>query len=145
MTKPFPYFCTSPTNANSTTRLYTLSKSLTNPARTGVWASPWPLTPIGSATCNTKSTNPPIHTHARAHARTHAQCTLCVPHYFLYIQLLLYRLVPLKEGKMFSVRYELNLYIRWRLILDFIDLGDRGSTVVKVLCYKWEGRWFDPR
>ena len=22
--------------------------------------------------------------------------------------------------------------------------GDRGSTVVKVLCYKLEGRWFDP-
>ena len=22
--------------------------------------------------------------------------------------------------------------------------GDRGSTVVKVLCYNWEGRWFDP-
>jgi hypothetical protein len=25
------------------------------------------------------------------------------------------------------------------------DLGDRCSTVVKVLCYKSEGRWFDPR
>ena len=23
--------------------------------------------------------------------------------------------------------------------------GDRGGTVVKVLCYKSEGRWFDPR
>ena len=23
-------------------------------------------------------------------------------------------------------------------------LGDRGSTVVKVLCYKSEGSWFDP-
>jgi hypothetical protein len=23
--------------------------------------------------------------------------------------------------------------------------GDRGSTVVKVLCYKSEVRWFDPR
>jgi hypothetical protein len=23
--------------------------------------------------------------------------------------------------------------------------GDRGSRVVKVLCYKWEGRWFDRR
>ena len=23
-------------------------------------------------------------------------------------------------------------------------LGDRGSTVFKVLCYKSEGRWFDP-
>jgi len=23
-------------------------------------------------------------------------------------------------------------------------MGDRGGTVVKVLCYKLEGRWFDP-
>ena len=23
-------------------------------------------------------------------------------------------------------------------------IGDRGSTVIKVLCYKSEGRWFDP-
>jgi len=26
---------------------------------------------------------------------------------------------------------------------SYVD-GDRGSTVVKVLCYKSEGRWFDP-
>jgi len=25
-----------------------------------------------------------------------------------------------------------------------ISLRDRGSTVVKVLCYKSEGRWLDP-
>ena len=25
-----------------------------------------------------------------------------------------------------------------------VCIGDRGSTVVKVLCYKSEGRWFDP-
>ena len=25
------------------------------------------------------------------------------------------------------------------------EVGDRGSTVVKALCYKSEGRWFDPR
>ena len=24
-------------------------------------------------------------------------------------------------------------------------VGDRGGTVVKVLCYKSEGRWFDSR
>jgi len=33
------------------------------------------------------------------------------------------------------------------LILDSytkIGVGDRGGTVVKVLCYKSEGRWFDP-
>ena len=27
----------------------------------------------------------------------------------------------------------------------FTNNGDRGGTVVKVLCYKSEGRWFDPR
>jgi len=26
----------------------------------------------------------------------------------------------------------------------FVFSGDRGSTVAKVLCYKSEGRWFDP-
>ena len=35
------------------------------------------------------------------------------------------------------------------LLCNIIELplsyGDRGSTVVKVLCYKSEGRWFDPR
>jgi len=25
-----------------------------------------------------------------------------------------------------------------------VAVGYRGSTVVKVLCYKSEGRWFDP-
>ena len=31
-------------------------------------------------------------------------------------------------------------------ILKYVPLfcGDRGRTVVKVLCYKSEGRWFDP-
>ena len=28
--------------------------------------------------------------------------------------------------------------------MNFIIKGDRGGTVVKVLCYKSEGRWFDP-
>jgi hypothetical protein len=26
-----------------------------------------------------------------------------------------------------------------------ISIGNRGGTVVKVLCYKSEGRWFDSR
>jgi len=30
-----------------------------------------------------------------------------------------------------------------RLDISTLPLGDRGSTVVKVLCYKSEGRWFD--
>ena len=29
-------------------------------------------------------------------------------------------------------------------LLYMLYSGDRGSTVVKVLCYKSEGRWFDP-
>jgi hypothetical protein len=31
------------------------------------------------------------------------------------------------------------------LSMTYIIIGDRGSTVVKVLCYKSEGRWFDPK
>ena len=43
----------------------------------------------------------------------------------------------------------LNLPVRIRdskdqsYMFEIVD-GDRGSTVVKVLCYKLEGRWFDP-
>jgi len=29
--------------------------------------------------------------------------------------------------------------------LFYLNAGVRGSTVVKVLCYKSEGRWFDSR
>jgi hypothetical protein len=31
------------------------------------------------------------------------------------------------------------------IIIIIIICGDRSSTVVMVLCYKSEGRWFDPR
>ena len=31
------------------------------------------------------------------------------------------------------------------LVVRMYSFGDRGSTVVKVLCYKSEGCWFDPR
>ena len=31
-----------------------------------------------------------------------------------------------------------------RILQNRIFTGDRGSTVVKVLFYKSEGRWFDP-
>jgi len=52
---------------------------------------------------------------------------------------------PSNEGALFVI---CELYV-----LNFKDIvfiyvpnkrGDRGSTVVKVLCYKLEGRWFDP-
>ena len=31
-----------------------------------------------------------------------------------------------------------------RILIPSIAQGDRSSTVVKALCYKSEGRWFDP-
>ena len=40
-------------------------------------------------------------------------------------------------------------HVNWYIVPDpknegpTIFQGDRGSTVVKVLCYKSEGRWFD--
>jgi len=34
-----------------------------------------------------------------------------------------------------------QIFIKWD---DLFTVGDRDSTVVKVLCYKSEGRWFDP-
>ena len=37
-------------------------------------------------------------------------------------------------------------YPDWYLLWFFSVIpGDRGSTVVKVLCYKSEGLWFDPK
>jgi hypothetical protein len=32
-----------------------------------------------------------------------------------------------------------------KIMKSYITGVDRGSSVVKVLCYKSEGRWFDPR
>ena len=45
---------------------------------------------------------------------------------------------------------QFNMFINQQITTFFnyatllVELGDRGSTVVKVLCYKTEGRWFDP-
>ena len=30
------------------------------------------------------------------------------------------------------------------IMIIIVGIGDRGGTVVKVLCYKSKGRWFDP-
>ena len=40
-----------------------------------------------------------------------------------------------------------NVFVTRMLIIHYVQVprGDRGDTVVKVLCYKSEGRWFDPR
>ena len=44
-------------------------------------------------------------------------------------------------SKVFNIyQHGLRLYFKLRTVC----YGDRGSTVVKVLCYKSEGRWFDP-
>jgi len=42
---------------------------------------------------------------------------------------------PHKTGK---------IIVLYNLILIFLDSGDGGGTLVKVLCYKSEDRWFDP-
>ena len=40
--------------------------------------------------------------------------------------------------------YILYIYIYIEKERESESLGDRGSAVVKVLCYKSGGRWFDP-
>jgi len=45
------------------------------------------------------------------------------------------------RGLMYRVIQEENAIFWWIIV----SIGDRGSTVVKVLCYKSEGRWFDSR
>jgi hypothetical protein len=38
----------------------------------------------------------------------------------------------------------MGLNVKKKLLRDvYQHTGDRGGTVVKVLCYKSEGRWFD--
>ena len=38
-----------------------------------------------------------------------------------------------------------NTHSEYVIFLFHYNNGDRGGTVVKVLCYKSEGRWFDSR
>jgi len=40
--------------------------------------------------------------------------------------------------------FEQNFPLPVLSVVIYIYSGDRGSTLVKVLCYKSEGRWFDP-
>ena len=37
-----------------------------------------------------------------------------------------------------------DTFIYLKITQYFVKPGDRGNTVFKVLCYKSEGRWFDP-
>ena len=48
----------------------------------------------------------------------------------------------LKNYNVFGFDVLLTAHLSIMLVLN--QLGDRGSTVVKVLCYKSEGCWFDP-
>jgi len=36
------------------------------------------------------------------------------------------------------------MYVKWVIINFFLGGGGGDGTVFKVLCYKLEGRWFDP-
>ena len=44
-----------------------------------------------------------------------------------------------------AIRWYFTHHFHLRISFRNLIYGDRGSTVVKVLCYKSEGRWFDPR
>jgi hypothetical protein len=39
---------------------------------------------------------------------------------------------------------QLNFGKQLLLLLSSSSVGDCSGTVIKVLCYKSEGRWFDP-
>ena len=43
-----------------------------------------------------------------------------------------------------TVFYLLTDFKMYNFIVYYQSVAYRGSTVVKVLCYKSEGRWFDP-
>ena len=57
--------------------------------------------------------------------------------YSIYI---FYKLLD-KTGRQTTKKYKNKAYISG----GYIKIGDRGGTVVKVLCYKSESRWFDTR
>ena len=52
---------------------------------------------------------------------------------------------PLQLRATYPIQFTI-LCLTTRIIFSeyCVSLGNRGSTVVKVLCYKSEGRWFDP-
>ena len=53
---------------------------------------------------------------------------------------------PTKQSNAASCMESLSkMNVGWDLTSVLKVVGDRGGTVVKVLCYKLEGRWFDSR
>ena len=66
---------------------------------------------------------------------------------YLYVVILL--CILLKRYKHIRVLHFLSLWHACLQAAPYLQksiecCGDRGTTVVKVLCYKSEGRWFDP-
>ena len=53
------------------------------------------------------------------------------------------RVCSVFQGRLFSITMLSKLILFREIFCGFI--GDRGSTVVKVLCYKSEGSWFNSR
>ena len=49
------------------------------------------------------------------------------------------------EGSRTKNKQTTHVWHNFRIVWLLSLVGDRGSTVVKVLCYKSDGRWFDPR
>jgi len=68
--------------------------------------------------------------------RTDPRTQQTATRYSLHVQRCAMVAVQLLVGLQYSFKYILSEYIN--------KMGDRGSTVVKVLCYKSVGRWFDP-
>ena len=52
--------------------------------------------------------------------------------------------INLKAFKTLTILPTSIIYIFQTFTVVTVKFGDRGGTVVKVLCYKSEGRWLDP-
>jgi len=48
------------------------------------------------------------------------------------------------EASVSIIRMVSEMCLWYIFVATVKTMGDHGSTVVKVLCYKSEGRWFDP-
>ena len=58
----------------------------------------------------------------------------------------MFRTVPPKHVEFYSKEISASSWFYYKNLLKYNVLqGDRGGTVVKVLCYKSDHRWFDSR
>ena len=70
-----------------------------------------------------------------------------VAHYDVYVCVVCSTVIVVDSIHVITERFVVSdIEILRNRILNVVDLhtGDRGSTVVKVLCYKSEGSWLDP-